>query len=189
VAQAKSSYNLNIGRDVRSLMREFDHLSERTMKGSARTSTNKVITKVKRAWIKEVAARTPGVSQKYLREKRVTAIKANARFPSGVVFFRSANILWWKLAGEGKKSKKLKKGGVRVGPLYDPNAFIAEMDSGHVGVFKRDPGRERLKIRELSVHIEHTVKSVGNRLAIKAISMWQSEFNKDIRKKLRRDWG
>lgn len=127
--------------EFRAISRAIHRLPDR-IKAKAFARAGKRVTKMARTQYLRRAAPRLKLSQKVIRER--TTAQFNAGGNTSAIVVRSGWIHLYKLgATQARRGVRVKlRGSYR-------SAFIAEMNSGHRGVFKRTDGNASLPVREL----------------------------------------
>lgn len=166
--------------DIKAITRDLNHLQRRVVPAATLSAINKTGAKIRTQVVRQVAADSR-VPQKFVR-RRIRLLRANRRqhSPTAVIDVWSMPILAWKLG----KTRRY-PGGIKARQFRFPNAFVARMRSGHIGIFKRK-GEKHLPIKEQTVSLinaqrtaEHLVQRIGLR-------EFPRIFTADLRWRLRR---
>lgn len=112
-----------------------------------------------------------------VRSKKTLA-KTRTKRMRGIVWQGTMSVQ----AVYGGKPREV-KGGVKAGRHFFPDAFIAVMKSGHVGIFKRMKGSSELE--EERIELEQA-KSIATRKARDKLLELPQAFRKQYRKQIKR---
>lgn len=112
---------------------------------------NRAVTRVKTKAFQDVRS-VYGIKQSDLKADTVTRVqKASTGNITGYVSFSGVKIPLYKFnvsPKAAKKSKNIKAGVMKGSWTAFEHAFIAQMNSGHIGIFERE-STERLPIKEI----------------------------------------
>lgn len=143
-------------RDLERVVREFQATPKQVLKATKRAIRKTQTFAGSRA--ARAVAREHGIPVKALRQRRrVAKSKITARSRSGVSGYIWIGTMPLRAIDVGKPRQT--RTGVTVRKFRFQGAFLARMESGHLGVFKR-AGAERLPIEEQHVPLPRAGRAI-----------------------------
>jgi len=181
---AAAGFSIDVKGDVKRITRDLKRVQRKIVPKAAAKALNRTNRGIKTDATKALSSELNIKPQKRVRRRLLLprGLRATPKrlVTGGLRLFRFVPAVW--LVGKGKRALKSSTG---------PNRFIAEMESGHVGLFSRKPGSKHrkvggvwqpeLKITQIIENVERRAVEIHNRVVAKAGRVrWPREFQAAI---------
>ncbi|MGM0562822.1 MAG: phage tail protein [Pseudomonadota bacterium] len=166
--------------DIKASLKHLKGISPRVVRPASVTALNRT---VKPAHTQ--AVRTTGK----IEELPAKVVRDRVRFYKATRRKASASIVGLTLplpVAKAGTPRQLKKKGARAGKHLVPGGFVADMEGGHVGIYKRK-GKARLPIQEQYIHIGSTIRAELAGAAIGAPREFVKRFEHEAKRLAKRE--